>query len=125
MIALQNTILEAVMDSFRSCKSSDIRQALKKQIANRARSRSHLNPLSNSCCSSLTGRILERQKDRETAEAKYRVRGEGLRGRAVSNFYKLKILDNREIGKWGNREIQHNFLKNQPIEWLKIPHFSG
>ncbi len=26
----------------------------------------------------------------------------------------LKILDDREIGNWGNREIQHNLLKNKP-----------
>ena len=26
----------------------------------------------------------------------------------------LKILDDREIGEWGNGEIKHNLLKNKP-----------
>ncbi|MGK7875582.1 MAG: DUF4258 domain-containing protein [Xenococcaceae cyanobacterium] len=37
----------------------------------------------------LTGRILERQKDRETDEAKYRVRGEGVTGEEIEVVVKL------------------------------------
>ena len=45
--------------------------------------------------------------------------------RAVSKCYKLKILDDGEIGKWGNGEIKHNLLENKPIEFFKLTHFSG
>jgi hypothetical protein len=37
----------------------------------------------------LTGKILERQKDRVTAEWKYRIRGEGLKGDQVEVIAKL------------------------------------
>lgn len=37
----------------------------------------------------LTGEILERQKDRVTAESKYRIRGETVEGREVELIAKL------------------------------------
>lgn len=37
----------------------------------------------------LTGQILERQKDRETGEAKYRVRGEAITGEPLEVVVKL------------------------------------